>query len=102
MVDNEFTRFDPTDAERKALKRIYGAYDDATALRQLREYPLPDDHKRFYTDHTGRFFEDRSEAQLKADEAAFRNDPFAQDFQQILQDEINREIVRKIFPGPLT
>jgi hypothetical protein len=92
MSENEFTRFDPTPEERETLKRIHGAYDDATALRQLREFPLKYGYKRYYTDHTGRFFEDVS----PEEQEAARNDPLLQEFNKIVQEEINREMLREL------
>lgn len=91
-AENEFTRFDPTPEERATLKQIYGAYDDATALRHLREYPLQYGYIRRYNDHTGRFFEDVSPEDIERE----NSDPLANELARIIQEEIMREQLREL------
>lgn len=60
--------------------------------RHERENPLKAGFQRIYDDHTYRNYQDISDAELA--EAA--KDPFMMDFQAIIQEEVDREIIRKL------
>ena len=67
---------------------VFGAHDQETEDRQLEETPLKEGWVRQYTDHTGRFFVDF--------DPNIPLEPWEQELQDILAEEINKEIVAKL------
>lgn len=50
---------------KESIMNVIGAYDKEVEEAHLKEYPLPEDHYRVYTDHTGRWFEDFTPEEYK-------------------------------------
>jgi hypothetical protein len=82
----------PKSFEEVQRQQEYEAFLREQMARHERKNPLKAGYQRIYDDHTYRNYRDISDEELA--EAA--KDPFMMEFQAILQEEINRDIVKRL------
>ena len=58
--------------------------------------PVKKGYVRLYKDHTGRWYEDVTESEMKKRQEAFDNDPIAQILIEEIQKEIDAEILKAL------